>query len=73
MVELSDKLTFQDIWRLSLDHEIDVITYNPLRIGIKELHGNMIKFYELHKLKEHVLPVMICYLSHPALDYINDH
>ncbi len=70
MVELSDMLTFRDLLKLRRTHKIEVITYDPLRIAIPELHGQLVKFYETAHLPGSVLPVMVCYLSHPVLDYI---
>jgi hypothetical protein len=69
-VELSDVLHFKDLLRLSRNHDIEVITYDPFRIAIPERHGQIVKFYEVAHIPNSLFPVMVCYLSHPKLDYI---
>lgn len=69
-VELSDILYFKDLIKVARTHEIEVISYSPLRIAIPLLKDNVVKFYEIAQFKNCIFPVMVCYLSHPKLDYI---
>jgi len=69
-IELSDILYFSDLLRLRKTHNIEVVTDSPLRIAIPLLRDNLVKFYEIAENPNSLFPIMVCYLSHPKLDYI---